>query len=324
VLDEARHTAAAASAVSTSGTTVAPAIDSGSDAQDEADRLNLINQAVIGAIEGTAKAITAKVSSDVTNAILQTADGSDFKSTDNWQLKEVIATVVQGADRPNTADVLSHLLTIIRFSFDFCKKVSANMELLRSKAGCMQSYGIAIDATQLSLVLLANIDLATGKNWGHEFCSTLQSIQRKYTYNYTHTTASITNILKELASADGVRKLTDAPTPCGHASAVTDQVSLLARLLHQQTPESDVDVTEGASAALSDIKSSHNKSCHGRCGGGVECNNTHHGGQGQCSRSCHLPNSCPHCKKFARRKPHPNIPDDKCFWNKKFEGFHAK
>jgi hypothetical protein len=111
----------------------------------------------------------------------------------------------------------------MRFSFNFHKKVSANMELLRSKAGRMQSYGIAIDDTQLALVLLANIDLAASKNWGHEFHLTIQSIPCKYAYNYTHTTASITDILKELASADGVRKLTDAPTPCGHASAVMDQ-----------------------------------------------------------------------------------------------------
>ena len=200
--------------------------------QDEADRLNLINQAVIGAKEGTVEAITAKVGSNITDAVLHTADGSDFESIDDWQLEEVITAIVQGADRPNTAGVLSHLLAIIRFSFDFHKKVSANMELLRLKAGCMQSYGIAIDDTQLALVLLANIDLAVSKNWGREFRPTLQSIRCKYTYNYTHTAASIADILKELASTDGVRKLTDVPTPCGHASAVTDQVSLLTRLLH--------------------------------------------------------------------------------------------
>jgi hypothetical protein len=251
VLDEARRIAAAASAASTSGTIIAPAIDSRSDVQDEADRCNLTNQAVIGAKEGTTEAITAKVGSDVTDAVLRTANGSDFKSIDDWQLKEVIATVVQGADRPNTAEVLSHLLAIIRFSFDFRKKVSANMEPLCSKAGRMQSYEIAINVTQLVLVLLANIDLAASENWGHEFRPTLQSIRHKYAYNFTHTPTSINDILKELASADGVRKLTDAP-PGGHTSAVMDQVSLLTWLLHQQPPESDGDVTEGASAALSD------------------------------------------------------------------------
>jgi hypothetical protein len=130
VLDEARRTAAAASAVSTSNTIIAPAINSLSEAQDEADRIKLINQVVIGANEGTTEAILAKVGSDITDAVLRTADESDFKSIDDWQLKEVIATNFQGADCPNTADVLSHLLAIICFSFDFRKKASANMEFL--------------------------------------------------------------------------------------------------------------------------------------------------------------------------------------------------
>jgi hypothetical protein len=120
---------------------------------------------MIRAKEGAIKAITMKVGTDVTDAVLKAADGSNFKSIDDWQLKDVLATVMQGADRPNTADILTQLLHIIQFTFDFCKKVSANMELLRSKAGSMHSYGITIDLTQIALVLLANIPLATSKDW---------------------------------------------------------------------------------------------------------------------------------------------------------------
>jgi hypothetical protein len=85
---------------------------------------------VIGAKEGTTQAITATVGSNVTNPVLQTANRLDFKIIDNWQLEEVIAAVIQGTDSSNTADVLSHLLVIIHFSFNFHKKVSTNMELL--------------------------------------------------------------------------------------------------------------------------------------------------------------------------------------------------
>jgi hypothetical protein len=83
VLDDAQAVAAAAS---TGSTIVPPAINSHADTQDEADRLNLINQDVISAKEGAAKAITAKVGSDVTNVVLKTADGSDFRSIDDWLL----------------------------------------------------------------------------------------------------------------------------------------------------------------------------------------------------------------------------------------------
>jgi hypothetical protein len=73
-----------------------------------------------------------KVGTDVTNSILKSADGNDFFSIDDYQLKDVIAAVLQGADRPKTANVLAQLLAIIQFSFDFRMKVSANMELLHS------------------------------------------------------------------------------------------------------------------------------------------------------------------------------------------------
>jgi hypothetical protein len=112
ILNDAQAVAAAAS----TGRTIVPhTIDSRADTQDEANRLNLINQAVIGAKEGAAEAITAKVGSDVTDAVLKTAACSDFRSINNWLLEEVLAVVVQGADRPNSTNVLAQLLQVIQF-----------------------------------------------------------------------------------------------------------------------------------------------------------------------------------------------------------------
>ena len=330
VLDDAK---AVATAASTGSTIVPPAIDSRADAQDEADRLNLINQAVIGAKEGAAEAITAKVGSDVTDAVLKTADGSDFRSIDDWLLEEVLAAVVQGADRPNSTDVLSQLLQVIQFEFDFRKKVSANMELLRAKAGRMTAYGITVDDSQLALVLLANIDVVTGHDWGREFRPTLQTIRRKYAYNHAHDAASVAAILKELAGADGVRKLNDAPAPTGTANAVSNQVSLLTQLLQQQHAASDTE-TECASAVQSDSDSSanhrHNNNRQRDRGRNRDERNNRRGSKrggphvNQRSNSRHPPNPCPHCKKFARRKPHPKTSEDRCFWNKRYKGYRGK
>ena len=99
----------------------------------------------------------------------------------------------------------------------------------------MHSYGIVVDDTQLALVLLANIELATSEAWGREFRPALQTIRRAYAYNFAHTNDSLTVILRELAGADGVRKLNEAPSAStGAANAVTDQISYLTSLLHQQ------------------------------------------------------------------------------------------
>jgi hypothetical protein len=61
------------------GKTVSPSITAQAEAQEEANQLNVINQLVIGAKEGVVEAITKLVSSDVTNAILRTDNGSDHK-----------------------------------------------------------------------------------------------------------------------------------------------------------------------------------------------------------------------------------------------------
>jgi hypothetical protein len=51
-------------------TTITPTITSRSEAQEEADRLNVINQSVIGTKEDVVKAVTKLVGSDITNAVL--------------------------------------------------------------------------------------------------------------------------------------------------------------------------------------------------------------------------------------------------------------
>ncbi len=91
------------------GKTVLPSITSQAKAQEEADqldRLNVINQLVIGAKEGVVEAITKLVGSDVTDAILRTADGSDHKSIDDFTLFEVMKSAINGANQPSTNDML--------------------------------------------------------------------------------------------------------------------------------------------------------------------------------------------------------------------------
>jgi hypothetical protein len=70
----------------TTGKTVLPSIMAQTEAQEEANQLNVINQLVIGAKEGVVKTITKLVGSNVTNAILWTADGSNHTSIDEFTL----------------------------------------------------------------------------------------------------------------------------------------------------------------------------------------------------------------------------------------------
>jgi hypothetical protein len=80
----------------TTSKTILPTITSQTEAQEEANQLSIINQLVISAKEGIVQAITKLVGSDITDAILQTADRSDHKSIDDFKLFKVLHVAING------------------------------------------------------------------------------------------------------------------------------------------------------------------------------------------------------------------------------------
>jgi hypothetical protein len=128
--------------------------------------------------------------------------------------------------------------------------------------------------------------------------------------------------MKELAGADGVRKLKDAPAPrTGTAHSVTDSVSYLSAMMDADT---DTDYSESAYAASSDSKPY--KETRKPRGCEQHKSKSHHGGCKKDKKSAKKQqekNTCPHCKKFHRIKPH-RVFEDKCMWNKKYKGYHFK
>jgi hypothetical protein len=75
-----------------------PSVTTQTEAREEANRLSVINQSVIGAKEGVVKAITKFVGCDITNAILWTANCSNHKSIDEFTLYKVMKAAINGAD----------------------------------------------------------------------------------------------------------------------------------------------------------------------------------------------------------------------------------
>jgi hypothetical protein len=121
-------------------------------------------------------------------------------------------SAINGTNRPSTNNVLE-LLEVINHNFNFCKKISINMEPMQSNVACMARYGIVIGIPQLMLTLLANIETATKSDYGRKIFSAMHTIHKKYRYNHVHDTTLLQFILKELAGANGVSVLKDAPAP---------------------------------------------------------------------------------------------------------------
>jgi len=154
----------------------------------------------------------------------------------------------------------------------------------------------------------------------HQVCLQLQTKQ-----------ASLKVILIELAKADSVRTLKDAPPPgTATANSVVDTIEQLNTITgdvlregyNEDDTVSDYD-TESAYGAATDNSSVDTKSRKSkRNKKGHKTKNTDEADAKEKKKN--KKNNCPHCKKFNRRHPHPNVSNKKCFWNKKYKGYRPR
>ncbi len=200
------------------------------------------------------------------------------------------------------------------------------MELMQSNMAQMATYSIVVGIPQLTLMLtlLANIETATKSDYGCEFCLAMHPIRKKYTYNHVHNATSLKFILKELAGADSIRVLKDAPAPgMGTTHLVAKSVSYLQAMMAEDTQSAHTELAYGVS---SDSDSSEEeckpRACERKKS---QCSNLPSGRGKKKKDKDDKPKkkTCPHCKKFHRKKPH-QVEMDKCMWNKKFKGYHFK
>ncbi len=256
------------------------------------------------------EAITKLVGRNVTNAILRTANGSNHKSINNFTLFEVMKLAISGANQLSTNNVLEQLLEVINHSFDFCKKISINMELMQLNAARMATYGIIIGIPQLTLTLLTNIKTVTKSNYGREFCSAMHTIRKRYTYNHVHNATLLQFILKKLADADSVRVLKGVPAPCtGTAHLVAESVSYLQAKMGEDTNSTYIKSAYGVS---SNSDSSKDKRKPHACKRKKSQRSKSQGGRRKQKKDKDdkpKKNTCPHCKKFHCKKPHRVEPD---------------
>ena len=337
------------------GKTVAPEITEFAVAQDIADRCNTNVQSTIGAKEGATEALVAKVGTHITDPVLRSVDGNYYKGVDEYELADVVEAARAGADHPSITAILDLLLAVLRYRFNFQRKCSENVELLRTNAGKLTAYGIDAPESHIAIVILSNIVHATrsdNSSFASDFSHALRSIQRKYDYDHKHDTASIKFIMTELASADHVRNLRDAPAP-SEANAATDdasvwpdasvpgtvdgQMTYLSQLmagLHPIPSVTDEATVETANAATSDSESSNDKArSHSRSRRYKDkskdkkkekrdkSRDRRKDGDKQVDKEAWRNNPCPHCKKWRRNRQHPHIPPSQCSWNKSFKGY---
>ena len=65
--------------------------------------------------------------SAITDPILRTTDGSDYKGVDEYDLANITAAVLQVINCPRSGDVLTKLADVINYRFNFQQKFSPTL-----------------------------------------------------------------------------------------------------------------------------------------------------------------------------------------------------
>eukprot|EP00804_Cyclotella_cryptica_P026368 CCRYP_007673-RA/>CCRYP_007673-RA protein AED:0.52 eAED:0.52 QI:0/0/0/0.5/1/1/2/0/639 len=189
----------------------------------------------------------AKFGKHITDPVLPSADGSDFKSINEWTCEDLLGAIRQGADRPTNDESHARALKIFTFSFNFQSKIQVNYDSLNAKAGQLKHMGILLGPSIIGFILLRQVEKASTYKWGRDLRPAIQTLRQKYPYNHTHDAASIAEMLTLFAGADAVRNLVEAPTII-HESALA--VDFVSQLLNERDVYSNNDSATNKQANL--------------------------------------------------------------------------
>jgi hypothetical protein len=131
---------------STASKTVDPDITTRQEAQDEADRLNQIYQAVLGVKEGFKEKLCESGSTNALSSVLQQA-GGQHKSIHDYRLYELAEALFVSVHCPTATHILKQIVSVITMQFDFCKKVMDNMALQKTMVNKAKAFGMTVDVS---------------------------------------------------------------------------------------------------------------------------------------------------------------------------------
>ena len=74
--------------------------------------------------------------------------------------------VINNADQPTNRSLNKVLIKIMQHRFNFQKKITQNVEGLKTEMTHLESLGIEITAPQVVTIILSNVEGTTKHEWG--------------------------------------------------------------------------------------------------------------------------------------------------------------
>ena len=139
---------------------VAPKIATNANSKDEADRQNTARLAAIGVKEVIASAITLIFGAQITNPILCTSYGSDFRTVDEYSLHHLISAVTGGAKRPSKTEIRQMMVNVMATTFDWQEIAATNLEKLSAAILKAATYDVQFHNNIKWLVITTNFAYA--------------------------------------------------------------------------------------------------------------------------------------------------------------------
>ena len=240
-----------------------PKITTNANAQDKADRQNTARPASIGVKEAIASTITSIVGTQITNLILRTTDGSDFKTVDEYKLHQLIIVLKGGGKRPSATAIRQIMVNVMATTFDWRESAATNLKKLSTAITKAATYGVRFHNNMKGLVITTNVAYSAQQTWGYELAEAQCKTKVKYFYNKVQDADSIIDMMKYLATADEQhnRQVALAPENSETSNMVNQGIERLQQLV-QQLPSNYASTNcndESAMATTSNIKISVKK-----------------------------------------------------------------
>ena len=157
-----------------------------------------------------AAAITSIVGDQITNPILCTTDGSDFRTVNEYDLHQLLSTIKGGAKRPLKTVIRQMMMDVMATSFDWRESAVTNLKQLLTAIAKSATYGVSFHNDMKGLVITANVAHASQQPWDSELAETQRKIKEKYLHNRVHDADLIINMMSFLAAVDEQRNRQEA------------------------------------------------------------------------------------------------------------------
>ena len=92
----------------------------------------------------------------ITNPILCTADGTDFRMIDAYSIADLLTAVIDGAERLEAANIRRQFISLATRNFDFRERIATNVEPFATLAAKSKLYSIKVHDSVKAAVLLVN------------------------------------------------------------------------------------------------------------------------------------------------------------------------